>query len=38
METSIQAPRDGLVEEILVSAGNQVSAKDLLIVLGAPGS
>lgn len=33
METSITAPRDGIVGEILVSIGNQVSAKDLMVVL-----
>ncbi|MGL4397353.1 MAG: pyruvate carboxylase [Hyphomicrobium sp.] len=34
METTIHAQRDGQVAEILVAVANQISAKDLLIVLG----
>jgi len=33
METTIVAPRGGQIEEILVGVGDQVSAKDLVIVL-----
>ncbi|MGP8231262.1 MAG: pyruvate carboxylase [Methylovirgula sp.] len=33
METVLHAPKDGTVQEILVSAGNSVDAKDLLVVL-----
>ena len=33
METAIFADRDGVVEEVLVSAGTQVDSKDLLLVL-----
>ncbi len=33
METSIHAERDGTVAEVLVAAGSQIDAKDLLIVL-----
>jgi pyruvate carboxylase len=32
METTVRAERDGVVEEILVRPGQQVDAKDLLIV------
>ena len=34
METTIHAQRDGVISEILVAIGNQISAKDLMIVLG----
>jgi pyruvate carboxylase len=34
METALHAPRDGKIVEILVSAGQQVDVKDLLIVIG----
>jgi len=34
METSIHAERDGTVTEVLVAAGAQIDAKDLLVVLG----
>lgn len=33
METSIHAERDGTIAEVLVTAGAQIDAKDLLIVL-----
>ena len=33
METVLHAPKDGTVQEISVSAGNSVDAKDLLVVL-----
>ncbi|QAY94594.1 pyruvate carboxylase [Methylovirgula ligni] len=33
METALHAPKDGTVQEILVSAGNSVDAKDLLLIL-----
>ncbi|MDR3409247.1 MAG: biotin/lipoyl-binding protein, partial [Methylovirgula sp.] len=33
METALHAPKDGNVQEILVSAGNSVDAKDLLVIL-----
>ncbi len=33
METALHAERDGTVEEVLVGAGDQIDAKDLLIVL-----
>ena len=32
METALHAENDGTVAEILVSAGSQIDAKDLLIV------
>jgi len=34
METALHAERDGVVAELLVRAGDQVDAKDLLIVYG----
>jgi pyruvate carboxylase len=34
METSIHSPRDGVITELHVSAGAQIDAKDLLMVLG----
>jgi pyruvate carboxylase len=34
METALHAPRDGVVEELLVAPGAQIDAKDLLVVLG----
>jgi pyruvate carboxylase len=33
METSLSAPRDGKINEVLVSPGQPVDAKDLLIVM-----
>ena len=33
METALHAERDGTVEEVLVRAGDQIDAKDLLVVL-----
>ncbi|HEY4274173.1 MAG TPA: pyruvate carboxylase, partial [Rhizomicrobium sp.] len=33
METALHAPRDGVVEELLVTPGAQIDAKDLLVVL-----
>ena len=33
METTIHAQRDGKVSEILVAVGNQISAKDLMMVV-----
>jgi pyruvate carboxylase len=33
METSVAAPVDGIVAEILVSVGQTVDAKDLLVVV-----
>jgi len=35
METALTAERDGTVAEVLVSAGSQIDAKDLLVVFGA---
>ena len=35
METTLHAEKDGIVEEVLIGAGDQVEAKDLLIVLKA---
>jgi pyruvate carboxylase len=35
METALHAERDGTVAEVLVSAGSQIDAKDLLVVFGA---
>ena len=34
METAVRAERDGTIAQILVSAGAQVDAHDLLVVLG----
>jgi pyruvate carboxylase len=34
METALYAERDGTIAEVLVAAGNQIDAKDLLVVLG----
>ncbi|MER8463460.1 pyruvate carboxylase [Mesorhizobium sp. M1396] len=34
METALHAERDGTVAEVLVKAGDQIDAKDLLIVFG----
>ncbi len=34
METALHAERDGRVSEVLVKAGDQIDAKDLLVVLG----
>jgi pyruvate carboxylase len=34
METALHAERDGKITEVLVRAGDQIDAKDLLIVLG----
>ena len=34
METSIHCPRDGVILELHVTAGAQIDAKDLLVVLG----
>ena len=34
METALHAERDGVVSELLVKAGDQIDAKDLLIVYG----
>jgi pyruvate carboxylase len=33
METALHAERDGTVAELLVRSGDQIDAKDLLIVL-----
>jgi len=33
METALHADRDGKVTEVLVKAGDQIDAKDLLLVL-----
>jgi pyruvate carboxylase len=35
METAIHAERDGRVAEVLVKAGSQIDAKDLLLVYAA---
>ena len=35
METAVRAERDGTVAEVLVSAGSQIDAKDLLVVFAA---
>jgi pyruvate carboxylase len=35
METAIHADRDGTIAEVLVKAGDQIDAKDLLVVYGA---
>ncbi|TWG98929.1 pyruvate carboxylase [Mesorhizobium sp. J18] len=34
METALHAERDGTIAEVLVSAGDQIDAKDLLVVYG----
>jgi pyruvate carboxylase len=34
METALHAERDGKISEVLVSAGDQIDAKDLLVVFG----
>jgi pyruvate carboxylase len=34
METALHAERDGTIAEVLVAAGNQIDAKDLLVVFG----
>jgi len=34
METALHAERDGIVREVLVRAGDQIDAKDLLVVIG----
>jgi pyruvate carboxylase len=34
METALHAERDGKVAEVLVKAGDQIDAKDLLVVFG----
>ena len=34
METAIHAERDGAIAEVLVHAGDQIDAKDLLVVYG----
>ena len=36
METALHAPRDGVVAELLVTAGQPVDAKDLLAVIVPP--
>ena len=36
METALHAERDGTVAEVLVRAGDQIDAKDLLVVFGPP--
>ena len=38
METGVRAERDGTVVEVLARAGQQVDAKDLLVVLAEAGS
>jgi pyruvate carboxylase len=35
METALHAERDGTIAEVLVHAGSQIDAKDLLIVFAA---
>jgi pyruvate carboxylase len=35
METALHAERDGTIAEVLVRAGDQIDAKDLLVVFGA---
>ena len=35
METALHAERDGTVAEVLVHAGDQIDAKDLLVVFAA---
>ncbi len=34
METALHAERDGKIAEVLVRAGDQIDAKDLLVVYG----
>jgi len=34
METALHAERDGTIAEVLVHAGDQIDAKDLLVVYG----
>lgn len=34
METALHAPHDGKIAEVLVNPGNQIDAKDLLVVFG----
>jgi pyruvate carboxylase len=34
METALHADRDGTIAEVLVKSGDQIDAKDLLIVYG----
>nr|MBA3448179.1 biotin/lipoyl-binding protein [Pseudaminobacter sp.] len=34
METALHAERDGTIAEVLVAAGDQIDAKDLLVVFG----
>jgi pyruvate carboxylase len=34
METALHAERDGKIGEVLVKAGDQIDAKDLLVVFG----
>jgi len=34
METALHAERDGTIAEVLVAKGEQIDAKDLLIVYG----
>jgi pyruvate carboxylase len=34
METALHAERDGVITEVLVKAGDQIDAKDLLIAFG----
>ena len=34
METALHAERDGMIAELLVRAGDQIDAKDLLVVYG----
>ena len=34
METALHADRDGTIAELLVRTGDQIDAKDLLIVFG----
>ena len=38
METAIHAERDGKIAEVLVKAGDQVDAKDLLVMFGSVAS
>ena len=35
METHLNAERDGEIEQVLIKAGDQIDAKDLLIVFKA---
>ena len=34
METALHAERDGVIAEVLVKAGDQIDAKDLLVTYG----